>query len=151
MNDLKTNKMVNALDRFRHDFIHGEFRLFPGQSINSVVIHEGVSIDYGVYIISGCRETERNIIYIGKAGTIAQDGRTKKQGLRKRLTMKQGGLYRRQFFQNVMFDHNLDCPRVEWFVTYSNRGGTPPFLAEAELLAAYPAEHGRLPVLNLSA
>jgi hypothetical protein len=149
MNKLNADNIVAVLERFRCQFpIHGQFVLSPDESINSIVIRESVSIDHGVYIISGCREVERSIIYIGKAGTILQNGKIKKQGLRKRLTMKQGGLYRRQFFWDVMSEQNLDCLRVEWFGTYSNGGGTPPFLAEAELLAAYLAEHGRLPALN---
>jgi hypothetical protein len=149
--DLNTNKMANLLDRFRHDFVHDEFQLFPRQSINDVVAHKNVSTGYGVYIISGCCETEQNIIYIGKSGTIRQDGKTKTQGIRKRLTMKQSGSYRRMFFQNVISELNLDCLHIEWFVTWSSNARTPPFLAEAELLAAYLTTYDRLPVFNMSA
>ena len=132
-------------------FEHGELTLCTKDSINDVVEREHVSEGYGVYIISGCSGEERETIYIGKAGTVCQNGRMKKQGLRKRLTMKQNGVYRKELFPKIMKDHSFDALHIEWFVTYRGEKGIPPFLAEAELIAAFLVTSHCLPALNKSA
>ncbi|MBL8450360.1 MAG: hypothetical protein JNM32_10630 [Dechloromonas sp.] len=139
------------LEKFREEFEQGELRVGPSESIDDLVASENVSDGSGVYVISGCRNTERAILYIGKAGTICQDGSIKKQGLRQRLKMKQDGTYRKVFFQKIIAEMKLDALHIEWFVTYSPGNGVPPFLAESELLAAFLAESRQLPPLNKSA
>lgn len=138
-----------VLERLRETaFTHGRFVLLQSESINEVVVHERVSKGFGIYVISGCRNSGSEVLYIGMAGTICQDGRTKDQGIRKRLTMKQGGIYRKDYFPRVIDERNLDSLNIEWFETYSVGKGVPPFLAEAELLAAFLRSSGRLPALN---
>lgn len=141
-----------ALARLRGKALErGEFQLKARESLDDVVIREHVSEGYGVYVISGCRNSEREVLYIGKAGTICQDGRMKKQGLRKRLTMKQDGIYRRDYFRQKITDMKLNALHIEWLVTYSEGKGVPPFLAESELLAAFLFVLGQLPSWNKSA
>ena len=136
------------LAKFREVYQRGELRIGPGESIDEMVVREEVSEGYGVYVISGFRNAEREILYIGKSGTVCQDGSMKRQGIRKRLTMKQDGMRRRTFFKKVIAEKNLNELHIEWFVTYPK---IPPFLAESELLAAYLTESGKLPVLNKAA
>lgn len=72
----------------------GDFVLHDTETINEVVVREGVPNGYGVYVMSANRDGHREIVYVGKAGTLRQDGSFKQQGLAKRLTMKQDGEYR---------------------------------------------------------
>lgn len=145
-------RMDRILTEFRSRFpTRGEFLLAHHESINDVVTRENIPTGYGVYVISGCRGAHRAILYIGKAGTVLQGGTFKKQGLRKRLTMKQDRMRRKDFFRNVMLTRDLEALHFEWFVTYDDKQRVPPFLAEAQLLAAFLEDHGQLPDLNKEA
>ena len=147
-----TMNFDETLIRIRAEaFEHGELTMRAKDSINDVVEREHVSEDYGMYVISGCHGEERETIYIGKAGTVCQNGRMKKQGLRKRLAMKQNGVYRKELFPKVMKDNSFNALHIEWFVTYRGENGIPPFLAEAELIAAFLVTFHCLPLLNKSA
>jgi hypothetical protein len=127
---------------------NGQFSLRPGESINEVVSREQVPNNPGVYIIFRRHDLERPL-YIGKAGTIKADGSWRKQGLRKRLTMKQGGVFRREFFSKLMSDKGFGLTFV-WFVTHDQNSRIIPALAEAELLQAHYDQYGCLPELNKS-
>ena len=140
---------IETLSKIRSSaFDYGEFTLRAEESINDVVKREKVPQRYGVYIVSGCHKKECETIYIGKSGTIMQNGDLGKQGLRKRLTMKQEGMYRRVFFPKIIKEYDFDFLHIEWFVTYLNGNGIPPFLAEAELIAAFLKTSRCLPMLN---
>ena len=129
-------------------FDHGEFKLKPGESINDVVNREHVPDALGVYLIYSKRDDLLKLIYIGKSGTLNQDGTFKKQRLKKRLTMKQDGIYRKYFFQNVIDDYNFDELIFKWFNTYSDTIKELPGFIEANLLAKYFIAEHELPILN---
>ena len=139
------------LARFREAFPdRGECVLRRDEQLSKVLTRKRVSAGYGVYVISAFRGSRGEPLYIGKAGTIQQDGRPKGQGIRKRLRMKQDGKRRAEYFQEVIRDRNLDGLHIEWLVTFGD-ARVPPFLAEAELLATFFQEHGTLPALNKTA
>ncbi|MBN3761161.1 hypothetical protein [Burkholderia sp. Ac-20365] len=149
---LETMTFDTSLGALRSSaFNHGEFELRAAESINDVVRLERVSDGFGVYVIYGQCEGEREVLYIGKAGTICQDGTVKMQGIRSRLTMKQDGVYRREYFQSVIRDRGLDALLFEWFETYAGGKGHTPFLSEAILLDSFLQSTGSLPVLNKAA
>ncbi len=140
-----------VLADFRDKFSQrGEFVLGSEESVRTAVRENGVPVGYGVYVISAIRGTSREVVYIGKAGTLRHDGYGE-QGLRKRLKMKQGDVPRERFFPDYIAEQKLDGLHFEWFVTVGEATDTPPFLAEALLLAAHVREYGRLPALNLEA
>jgi hypothetical protein len=139
--------LKSAIEGARTRFAtNGQFSLRAGESINEVVSREEVPNNPGVYIIFRRRDLERPL-YIGKAGTIKADGSWRKQGLRKRLTMKQGGVFRRKFFSKLMADNGFGLKFV-WFVTHDQNCRIIPALAEAELLQAHYDQYGCLPELN---
>jgi len=142
-----SKSLENTIEDFRNRFAtNGQFFLSRNDSI-AEKCNAKVPNAPGVYIIFGGRRP----LYIGKAGTIQQDGRPKKQGLRKRLRMKQGGISRAKFFRNVMADGRLSRLRFLWFVTLDEKNNIIPAFAEMELLQAHLERHGRLPDLNKSA
>jgi len=71
-----------------------------------VVSREKVSNAPGIYLIFKCDDLEHPL-YIGKAGTIKTDGSWKDQKLSRRLRMKQGHMFRREFFSKLMADKGL--------------------------------------------
>ncbi len=145
-------KFDETLSRLRTEaFEYGEFILLIDESINTVVRREHVSEGYGIYVISGCRKEKREIIYIGKAGTVCQDGSMLQQGIRKRLTMKQDSVYRNRYFPEKMHEFGFDALHFKWLVTYRDGSGTLPFFAEAELIFEYFSGSRCLPLLNKDA
>jgi hypothetical protein len=129
---------------------NGRFSLLLDESINDVVKRERVPAARGIYIIYSCDDAARPL-YIGRAGTVNQDGKWKKQGLAKRLTMKQQGKYRRDYFQDQMSKQSIAALTFHWFVTHDQTNKVIPALAEMELLQAHFDEYDCLPTLNLCA
>ena len=134
----------NAVSRYPNN---GCFSLLPEESINDVVKREGVPAARGIYIIYRCDDAERPL-YIGKAGTVNQDGVWKEQGLAKRFTMKQDGKYRREYFRELMSNQSIPGLTFLWFVTHDAIIKVIPTLAEMELLQAHFDQYECLPKLN---
>ena len=143
--------IASMIQSFRSLYRHGSFALKFDERIDDVVRRENVPLQYGVYVISESGRPGAEILCIGKSGTLCQDGTLKAQALRKRLTMKQDGVYRRVFFTNKMKELGLPSLHFEWFVTFASTTHVPPFLAEAQLLAAFYGEFSYLPRWNKAA
>jgi hypothetical protein len=133
------------LELEKKSFISGNFKLKQGEDIRKILKEENVPNKYGVYIIYN---DKNEIIYIGKAGTVNNDGSFKNQGLKKRLKNRQQKKSRKVFFQEIIEKYNYEFLYFKWFVTYQEDKGIYPFLAEAELLAKYLDIYKRLPLLN---
>jgi hypothetical protein len=136
------NKILELKNK---SFISGNFELKQGEDIRKILKEKNVPNEYGVYIIYN---DKNEIIYIGKAGTVNNDGSFKKQGLRKRLKNRQQKKSRNIFFQEIIGKYNYEFLYFKWFVTYRENKGIYPFLAEAELLAKYLDIYKKLPLLN---
>lgn len=112
----------------------GTLILQPHGSITKEVENQDVADGYGVYVVFGNRGANRSILYIGKGGTALNDGTFKKQGIRGRLTKKQGKRPREEVFPEWIETIGLDTLEIEWFVTFDNDRCGPkvlPCLAEA--------------------
>jgi len=133
--------------RFRPN---GEFVLGHGDRFRDVMRARGVPNEPGVCIVSGQREHATEVLYVGKAGTISQEGTPKPQGLSGRLANLQGRQRRQVVFQRWLQDGPWDTLRFEWIVTWSAEGRLLPAKAEADLLQAYLSDHGCLPKENLA-
>lgn len=109
---------------------------------------------FGIYIIFGIDAQGQTPIYVGLSGTIKNDGTIREQSLHERLGKKQGGQLRPLFFHELMHEGKQNCGpwpgglHFRWIETYREMTGTPPFLAESQLLAAYLSDFGCLPPLN---
>jgi hypothetical protein len=126
---------------------NGQFLLLGNESINAVVKREKVPDVRGVYLIFGNDDHERPL-YIGKSGTLYQDGTWSEQSLAKRLTMKQDGIYRGEYFRTLIDRERLGGLIFRWFETHGHSVKIIPALAEMELLQAYYDEYGILPRKN---
>ena len=99
----------------------------------------------------GVQDARRELLYIGKAGTITQTAARKKQGLRKRLGNLQGRERRAVAFQRWIDEGEHDGLEIVWFVTWNDFVQVLPLKAEVDLLQAYYEDHGRLPPKNTAA
>jgi hypothetical protein len=99
---------------------------------------------YGVYVVSQSRTGK--VIYVGKSGTMCQDGSFKDQDLEKRLVNREKKQSRKEVFgQRVLRFGEL---LIEYVVVKSQ--SLIPGYLEARLLQAYYDEHKELPIDNAS-
>ena len=129
---------------------NGQFNVSIGQKIKEAAKENDVPNDYGIYLIYEGFDCNEELIYIGRSGTIQSDGTMGSQGIRKRLGMKQDGMYRNDFFKEEMKKRQKGIS-VAWFVTFNIAGQkTLPALAESEAMQEFYELEGRLPELNKS-
>ncbi len=99
---------------------------------------------YGVYIVN--QKSTGNIIYIGKSGTMCQDGSFKEQDIPRRLVNKEKGQSRKYVFGKRVVNYG---ELLIEYVIMKSESELPGYL-EARLLQAYYDEHKKLPVDNVS-
>ncbi len=140
--DSKTNEYKA---KFRND----SFLFKANDNLKKCIRTSKVPTDFGVYIIYGIISDSKTVIYIGKSGSMRQDGEFLKQSLAKRLSNKQDNKPREQYFNEVIQIHTFDHILIHWFVTFEKTGHTIlPTKAEADLVQAYYDDNRCLPRLN---
>ena len=99
---------------------------------------------YGVYVIrkKESKNDEDNALYIGKAGTVMQNGSFKKQGIPQRLKRPHFG--DDKWLSRFVEKHG---PLVIEYVFLRAKPRSPTFV-EAVLLQKYLSDHGHLPRYN---
>lgn len=104
----------------------------------------------GVYYIIRLSKGMPELVYIGKAGSMQQDGTFKNQTLYGRLNNKQNGMKRQEFFNKKCREENIEALDIYWFVTYDKNRKDLPGYVESLLLQKYYETYGKLPVWNKS-
>lgn len=102
----------------------------------------------GVYCIYALAHGHVELVYIGKSGTMGQNGEFKKQFLNKRLTNKQEVVTRQEFLEQKLIDEDLDGLDIYWYVTYDKKHKDLPAYVEAMLLQRHFEMYGCLPKWN---
>ncbi len=127
---------------------NGQFNVNIGQKITDAARKAKVPDDRGIYLIYEGFDCIGELIYIGHAGTMTTNGIMKIQGIRKRLGMRQDGMYRNDFFIRKMKKRKKGIS-VAWFVTWNYAGEKVlPAFAEAEAIQEYYQSNRALPELN---
>jgi len=146
--DINTNKLKKE---YQSKYISGSFILNKDENIASVLSRENVPNEYGIYIIYSVKDNNENIIYIGKSGTMQNNGGFKHQGLSGRLkAVGEKNVSRNIYFQNTIREYNLDYLKFEWIVTVNDLEVEIPALVESIFLQEYFNENKALPLLNKS-
>lgn len=113
------------------------------------IIRENVERKFGIYIWVNSNTNE--ILYIGKAGTIKQDGQFSKHTVRDRLLASRGkdkngkDVQTNEFFKKFMEQGNIK--RVDVYLIYTISNVSPGYL-ESLLLNNYFKENRELPIFN---
>lgn len=102
----------------------------------------------GVYYILCLAKGRVDLVYIGKSGTILQNGTFKNQLLQKRLNNKQEGKSREQFFKDKIQQEQIDALDIYWFVTFDEKHRDIPAFVEAQIMQRYFEIYGQLPAWN---
>jgi hypothetical protein len=132
----------------RARFHHGTVVWNPVEPLRAALAHAGVPDKVGAYVLRAARDQAVEIVYVGRSGTLRNDGTFRNQKLFGRLQAKQEGMSRQAFFRKKLDEGGFTGLRIEWFETWDDNHRHAPALAEAELLQAYLDEHRHLPPWN---
>lgn len=102
----------------------------------------------GVYYILRLAKGNVDLVYIGKSGTIQQNGIFKDQSLKGRINNKCNGQRRQDFFEMKCTDENIDALDIYWCVTMDNKNRDIPAYVEGLLIQRFFEIHGYLPQWN---
>lgn len=123
-----------------------------GRKLFNKTVRSSVARKAGVYL--WIDEPRAEIVYIGKAGSIGNDGMLKEHSMQERLTASRGKdkiTYRDIQTNDYVkaFMSSLEIPSLSIIMIYS-KDGEPPAYIEALLLYHFYKKNGRLPKLNNS-
>jgi hypothetical protein len=135
--------MFDELKRYKNQ---GHFFFKPGDSLSEQ--SKDVPNLPGIYYIIRLAHGRVDLVYIGKSGTIQQNGAFKDPLLRKRINDKQEGLPCEQFFNQKMQDEQIDGLDIYWFVTFDRKSKDLPAFVEANIMQRYFDLYGCLPPWN---
>lgn len=135
--------MFQELNKYTNN---GHFFFNPGDVLSSV--SKDVPNSQGVYYIIRLAKGKIDLVYIGKSGTVTQNGSFKDQGLRGRLNNKHEGVRRQEYFDDKIKSENIDALDIYWFVTFDNHNKDLPGYVEGLLLQRYFEIYGKLPPWN---
>ena len=102
----------------------------------------------GVYYILRHANGNIDLVYIGKSGTMQQNGLFKSQPLKGRINNKQAGMKRQQYFEQKIEQEKIDRLDIYWFVTFDKYHRDLPGFVEGQLIQRYFNLHGCLPPWN---
>lgn len=124
--------------------LHGSFTFSINESLRDKI--KDIPDGYGVYrIYSNSKNGE--LLYIGKAGTVKNNGTYSKQNLRKRLANKQDGKSREDFFREKLIKTPKMKLYIEWIIWDND---ILPTYIEARLIQKYYSKYLKLPLWNKS-
>lgn len=130
--------------------VQGVVEFYPEQDWRKQVTDAQVPEKYGVYLIYGVKGDQRQLVYVGKSGTLLANGQWKSQGLCRRLLAKQGGKRRHVYFRERLAEKGFSHLSIHWVVTVNSDCTVLPAKAEADLLQIYFNKFGKLPPWNRS-
>jgi hypothetical protein len=140
-------EIINPMTNGNHQFdIHlAEMNNDRGNMYYRNTINQNVRENYGIYVV--CNQINNKILYIGKGGTLKNDGTFKNQNLNGRLLASRGAQYSTsyEYFKHKMNQNNLQSLR--FYVIYTNVANPPAYI-EAISLNQYFNENNSLPILN---
>jgi hypothetical protein len=135
--------MFDELNKYK---INGHFFFKKGDILSAV--SKDVPDKPGVYYILRLAKGKVELVYIGKSGTIMQDGRFKDQLLRGRINNKQNGMKRQEYFTLKIEQENIDVLDIYWFVTMDDTYKDLPGYVEGLLMQRFYELNGMLPEWN---
>jgi|GEM_PF-6813204 len=118
-----------------------------GEKIGDKTKKANVPQKLGIYLIYGKNKRNAKLLYIGKGGSVNQNGEPTRQGLRGRIkNTRNKNMSGQNYFKKLM--QNYDYLQVCWIQTFTENKKTIPAKAEAELLQIYFDERQQLPPEN---
>ena len=104
----------------------------------------------GVYYVIKLAKGKVELVYIGKSGSIQQNGQFKEQLLNQRLNNKQDDVKREHYFLQKIESEDIVALDIYWFVTMDEQYQDLPGYVEGLLLQRYFEMYACLPKWNKS-
>lgn len=137
------------LEQLRIRFpLNGSFTFKKGDILSKLIKRNQVPDKPGIYLIYSSANIENKLVYVGKAGTLKNNGDFRKQKLQGRLKAKQSGKSRQKYFTEIIEVNKYTNLEIFWFVTFYEENKTLPSLVENEILQQYFDLYFVLPKLN---
>lgn len=137
-----TNPFSNGSNQFTIQL--NQMNMNGGVNYYNNLINLNVNLEYGIYAI--CDSDEQRVLYIGKGGTIQNDGTFKNQNLNGRLKAPRGNYNNSYlYFQDIMNQNNFDS--LIFLVIYSGVNNPPAYI-ESISLHQYLNQNNCLPMFN---
>lgn len=133
-------------DDLRKYETNGHFLYKNGDSLANV--SKGVPRMQGIYYIVKLAAGNIDLVYIGKSGTMQQNGSFKTQSLRGRINNRFNGQSRQEFFETKFRQQPFESLDIYWYVTMNDSFHDLPSYVEAILLQQYFEVHQKLPPWN---
>lgn len=137
--------MFDELKKYKNN---GHFFFNPDDRLSEA--SAGVPDLPGVYYIFRLSQGDIDLVYIGKSGSMLQDGNFENQLLRSHLNNKQDGIKMQQFFDQKIEEEQIDALDIYWFVTFDEKHGDLPGYVEGQIMQRYFEMYGCLPEWNKS-
>lgn len=102
----------------------------------------------GIYYIVRLSGGRIELVYIGKSGTMKQNGIFNDLGLKIRLNSKHDGIETQDYFESRILKENIDALDIYWFVTIDSKSQDLPGFVEGLLIQRFFELYGRLPLWN---
>jgi hypothetical protein len=102
----------------------------------------------GVYYILRLAKGKVELVYIGRSGTINQNGKLNGPLLQGSINKKPDGMRRQEFFEQKMHEEYIDGLDIYWFVTMDKANNDLPGYVEGLLMQTYFEMNGQLPAWN---
>ncbi len=102
----------------------------------------------GVYYIFQLARGRVELVFIGKSGTLLQDGDFNNHLLKTSLNSNRGGMENQAFFEQKIQDEGIDALDIYWFVTFDKHHRDLPGFVEGVIMQHYFDVHGCLPPWN---
>lgn len=135
--------MFKELDKYKQN---GHFFFEKGTKLK--VASKDVSNRPGVYYVLKLSKGKIELVYIGKSGSMLQNGNFKDQLLFKRLNNKQDGVKRQIFFDAKILKEDINSLNIYWFVTIDEKNNDLPGYVEGLLMQRFYEVYGCLPAWN---
>lgn len=121
-----------------------------GRDIYNIIIRENVEQKIGIYLWLNAITNE--VLYVGMAGKIKNNGKVGNHSIQKRLLAARGQdkmtkkyVQTNDFISNIMIEKNIKS--LKFVIMYSKINEPPPFI-ESLILYEYYKKHNCLPSLN---
>lgn len=135
--------MFDETKKYRHK---GHFFFKKGDNLK--LASKSVPQQPGVYYIFKLAKGAVDLVYIGKSGTINQNGTCRNQLLNGRINNKADGKRRQDFFEQKIAEENIDGLDIYWFVTMDEANHDLPGYVEGLLMQRYFEIYNSLPPWN---
>lgn len=137
--------MFDEIKKYKNN---GHFFFRTGDKLNDA--SKAVPELPGVYYIARLSNNKIDLVFIGKSGTVNQNGNIKGPLLKELFNNNPEGKKSQQYFEAKISKERIDALDIYWFVTMDKTNHDLPGYVQGLLMQRFFDLDGRLPMWNKS-